>query len=273
MAWTMATEDTRELILRQVERFQFQSRITVQANGILSGMQMLQEACGVLGINVTTYKENGDEVRAEDVLALLKGNARQMALGEEELIGWIGKSSGIATAAWKAKMIAGNHLKVVSGAWKKMPPSMKELVRQAIMDGGIHYRISDRPFIYLDKNYVTMLGGVKKAISAVKDLKHFTLTIQLKSEGQKLLREATLAAQMGAHIIMIDTGRREDIDRVDLILRERQLRHGVKIAFGGDIRIEELNDLRRTAVDIVDIGKAIVDAPVLDMRMDVLKKA
>jgi nicotinate-nucleotide pyrophosphorylase (carboxylating) len=259
----MATEDTRDLILRQVERIQFLARITVQVSGILSGMQMLQEACGILGINVTTYKENGDEVRAEDVLALLKGNARQMALGEEELIGWIGKSSGIATAAWKAKMIAGNHLKVVSGAWKKMPPSMKELVRQAIMDGGIHYRISDRPFIYL----------VKKAISAVKDLKHFTLTIQLKSEGQKLLREATLAAQMGAHIIMIDTGRREDIDRVDLILRERQLRHGVKIAFGGDIRIEELNDLRRTAVDIVDIGKAIVDAPVLDMRMDVLKKA
>lgn len=268
----MPTQDTRDLILRQIERSQFLARITVQVDGILSGMQMLCEACGTLGINVTTYKHNGEEVRAADVLALLKGNAKQMALGEEELIGWIGKSSGIATAARRAKTIAGNHLKVVSGAWKKMPPDMKDLVRHAITDGGIDCRISGKPFIYLDKNYVTMLGGVKKAISAVRDLKHFTLTIQLKSEGEKLLREAVLAAKMGAHIIMIDTGRRQDIDRVDLILRERQLRHSVKIAFGGDIRIEELKNLRKTAVDIVDIGKAIVDAPLLDMRMDVLRK-
>ena len=85
-----------------------------------------------------------------------------MALGEEELIGWISKASSIATAAWRAKKAAGKDLKVVCGAWKKMPLSIKELERQAIADGGIAYRMAEKPFLYLDKNYVKVLGGLEK---------------------------------------------------------------------------------------------------------------
>ena len=102
------------------------------------------------------------KVRPSEVIAVLRGNPKQMALAEEELIGWIAKSSGIATAARKAKAIAGRKLKVVSGAWKKMPVPIKDLIRQAILDGGIYYRISEKPFIYLDKNYVKILEGLKK---------------------------------------------------------------------------------------------------------------
>ena len=151
-----------------------------------------------------------------------------------------------------------------------MPAPIKDLIRQAILDGGIHYRISEKPFIYLDKNYVKILGGVKEALLSVKNPKHVTKIIQLKSKGKRLCQEALVASQLGAHIIMIDTGQKEDIKMVDLVLREQRLRHKVKIAFGGNIKIEDLKKLRKFPVDIVDIGKAIVDAPLLDMRMDIV---
>ena len=130
-----------------------------------------------------------------------------MARGEEELIGWISKASGIATAASKAKKAAGKDLKVVCGAWKKMPLPIKDLVRQAIADGGIAVPHGRKPFLYLDKNYIKILGGVGKTLQAVKTLKGRTLVIQLKGEGQGLLREAVLARKKGGDIIMIDTGR------------------------------------------------------------------
>ena len=233
----------------------------------------VKEACRKLGIDLEECKKNGTKVRPSEVIAVLEGNPKQMALAEEELIGWIAKSSGIATAAWKAKTAAGKRLKVVSGAWKKMPIPIKDLIRQAILDGGIYYRISEKPFIYLDKNYVKILGGVKEALLSVKNLKHFTKIVQLKSKGKRLCQEALVASQLGAHIIMIDTGQKEDIKMVDLVLRKQRLRHRVKIAFGGNIKIEDLKKLRRFPVDIVDIGKAIVDAPLLDMRMDIVERA
>jgi nicotinate-nucleotide pyrophosphorylase (carboxylating) len=268
----MIKKDIRDSIFLPVKGRRYLATISAQEPGILSGIQRLQKACKTIGIQLKKSRKDGEKVRRSDIVAVIQGSAKQMALSEEELIGWISKSSGIATAAWKAKTFAGKHLKVVSGAWKKMPLPMKHFVRQAIVDGGLHFRISEKPFAYLDKNYVQIFGGIKKALLSVKDLNRFTIIIQLKSEGKRLLQEATLAARLGTHIIMIDTGKQEDIKRVDLALKEQGLRKGVKIAFGGNIRIEDLKNLKKMPVEIVDIGKAIVDAPLLDMKMDIVKR-
>jgi nicotinate-nucleotide pyrophosphorylase (carboxylating) len=86
------------------------------------------------------------------------------------------------------------------------------------------------------------------------------------------LMESVLAATMGASIIMIDTGRKENIEEIDLILRRERLRHKVKVAFGGNIKIEDLADLKKKPIEIVDIGRTIVDGPLLDLRLDVLRE-
>jgi nicotinate-nucleotide pyrophosphorylase (carboxylating) len=265
-------QDIRDFIFRKVERKKYLAHISAQGEGIFSAAGWLKKACENLRIDLKTCKENGVRIRPSEVVATLEGSARQMAMGEEELVGWVSKASGIATAAWKARKAAGRNLKVISGAWKKMPLPIKDLVRQAISDGGVKYRIAEKPFLYLDKNYVRMLGGVEKTLQSVKALREHTLVIQLKGERRKLLHEAALAAQRGAGIIMIDTGRREDIERVDSMLREKGLRECVQIAFGGNIRIEDLRELKKMPVEIVDIGQAIVDAPLLDMRLDIIAR-
>jgi nicotinate-nucleotide pyrophosphorylase (carboxylating) len=262
-------QDIRDIIFVSIREKKYIAHISAQGEGILSGIEWLKKACKNLGLHLKKCKKNGARVRPAEIIATLEGSAKQMALGEEELIGWISKASGIATAAWKAKKAAGKDLKVVCGAWKKMPLPIKDLVRQAIADGGIPYRMADIPFLYLDKNYVKVLGGVGKTLQSVKNLKEHILVIQLKGEGEDLLREAVLAAQGGGNIIMIDTGRKEDIVKIDSRLRAKGLRDRVQIAFGGNIGINDLTDLKKLSVEIIDIGQAVVDAPLLDMRMDI----
>jgi nicotinate-nucleotide pyrophosphorylase (carboxylating) len=264
--------DIRDRIFLPVRGRTYAAQITAQAKGVLSGMEWFEKACGRLGLKVRTHKKSGQEVQPREAIAVIEGNAKQVALAEEELLGWISKSSGIATAARRAKMAAGKGLKVVSGAWKKMPLPVKDLVRQAILDGGIHLRISEGPFLYLDKNYLKILGGVKNALLSVRGWEEADRVVQLKSGGKMLLEEALAAVNLDAHIIMLDTGRRQDIRRVDLLLKKKGMREKVKIAFGGEIRIQDLKVLRRMPVDIVDIGKAIVDAPLLDMKLDVSRR-
>jgi nicotinate-nucleotide pyrophosphorylase (carboxylating) len=265
-------QNIRNLIFQNVKRKEYTAHLSAQGDGILSGMGWLKKACENLGIRLKRCQKDGKRIRTSEIIAVLEGTAKQMASAEEELIGWISKASGIATAAWMAKKAAGRNLRVVSGAWKKMPLPIKDLIRQAITNGGIQYRIANKPFLYLDKNYVRMLGGVSKTLRSISNLKGYTVVIQLKGEEHGLPREAVLAAQGGADIIMIDTGRKEDIKRIDLILRAKGLRGGLQIAFGGNIRIDDLKDFRKMPAEIVDIGQAIVDAPLLDFRMDIVGK-
>jgi len=49
-------------------------------------------------------------------------------------------------------------------------------------------------------------------------------------------------------------------------------RQGVKIAFGGGVTSEMLEEVVGGGADIIDIGRAIIDAPILDFRLDVSKR-
>lgn len=264
-------QNIRDLIFQSVKRKKYTAHLSAQGKGILSGMGWLKKTCKNLGIRLKRCRKDGTRIRPSEIIAVLEGHAKQMASAEEELIGWVSKASGIATAAWMARKAAGRNLKVVSGAWKKMPLPIKDLVRQAVTDGGLRCRIAESPFLYLDKNYVRMLGGISKALRSIRPLKGYTVVIQLKGEEHGLPREAVLAARGRADIIMIDTGRKEDIKRVDSILRAKGLRDGLQMAFGGSIRIDDLKQLRRMPVEIVDIGQAIVDAPLIDLRLDIVR--
>jgi len=264
--------DIRDRIFLPVKGRRYVAQITAQGKGVLSGMGWFEKACGKLGLTIRESKERGQRIQPKEVIAVLEGTAKQMALAEEELLGWVSKSSGIATAARRAKMAAGKNLQVVSGAWKKMPLPMKDLVRQAILDGGIHLRILEKPFLYLDKNYLKILEGVENALLSIREWNDIAKVVQLKSGEKTLLEETLIAVRLGAHVIMIDTGRRKDIERVNFLLTQKGMRERVEIAFGGEIQIQDLKILRKMPVDIVDIGKAIVDAPLLDMKMDVLRR-
>ena len=96
-------QDIRDLIFAGVRGKKYVAHISAQTEGILSGIEWLKKACDNLGINLTIWKKNGARVKPGDIVATLEGSAKQMARGEEELIGWISKASGIATAAARAK--------------------------------------------------------------------------------------------------------------------------------------------------------------------------
>jgi nicotinate-nucleotide pyrophosphorylase (carboxylating) len=82
---------------------------------------------------------------------------------------------------------------------------------------------------------------------------------------------AAEAARNGTGIVFIDSGRIGDLERVNEALQQTGLRDRVEIAFGGNVRLENVDALKTMDVDILDIGRAIVDAPLLDMRMDVIE--
>ena len=150
-----------------------------------------------------------------------------------------------------------------------MPIEIKDHIRRAVLDGGINVRILPKPFVYLDKNYVRMLGGIKRAIQAALPLER-AVVIQVRGETNRIGNEAVEAAKTGAKVIMVDTGRQKDAGDVIQALEEKDLRHQVRVAFAGNIVLGELGRISRLGLDIVDIGKAILDAPCLPMRFDVI---
>lgn len=264
-------KDIRDDIFREIRNRSVTAVILADDAGIIAGTKAALEKATGLGLTVVHIMEEGRSVNPGDEIARFSGNPKQIAMAEDLLMGCIAKPSGIAAAARKCVEKVGEKIRIVCGSWKKMPVDIKETVRKAIAVGGADFRISNEPFIYLDKNYVRMLGGIKQSLDAVSGFTDCQKVIQIRGVEKNIADEALEAARCLADIIFIDSGNHEDIKTVSMELGRNDLRGNVKIAFGGNVKIKDIDTLRPMDVDILDIGKEIIDAPLLDLKMEVVE--
>lgn len=261
--------DVREDIFREHLERSVTATVTVEANGVLSGLDRSKVIAEGLGLTFRTDLQDGQMVSQGAVVASVSGNPVQIAKAEELLIGALSKTSGIATASRKAKSMVSSNCRIVCGGSKKLPHEIKSFVRKAVADGGLDVRMLAQPFLYLDKNYVRILGGVKAALETVAPLKRPTV-IQVRGESQPIDEEALEAVRGGAKVIMVDTGRRDDLDRVAQAMRTSGVGSNVELAFSGNIDLDDLAEICSAGMEVLDIGYAILDAPCLPMRFDVV---
>jgi len=263
--------DLRDIILKSVSHKTATAIITADGNGIISGVGSAVEEAEKLGLKVVDSLNEATLVEKGMQVMKLKGVPKQAAMAEDVLMGVMAKPSGIATEVKRFVEKAGNCTQIVCGAWKKMPYAMKDDVRQAVISGGAFPRITPDPLIYLDKNYTRFFGGIKETLDAVSHLNGHVRVIQVKGMFNDIESEAAEAAEKGASIIFIDSGKEEDITKVSEALKSKDLRANVKIAYGGGIRYGDIDRLKNMDVDILDIGTAILNADLLDMKFDVIK--
>jgi len=262
--------DVRDELLKNVEWKKVTASIIMGDDGIIAGITSAKEETDKLGLSVLRSVPEGSHVRKGDEVIRFLGSPKQIVMAEEILIGLMAKPSGIATNAHKFVKATGGRPKVVCGAWKKMPPSLKDMIREAVIVGGALSRIELDPFVYLDKNYIELLGGIKKSLETVAHLNNYSKVVQVKGRYKDIVSEACEAAESGANIVFIDTGNPDDVRPVVERLRQLGLRNKVKIAFGGGVNIETIGELKTLDIDILDIGRQIVDAPLLDMRLEII---
>ena len=267
---TTDLRDLRDLIFRDISDKRVEARIWSTQDGVVAGIGRVTGKARELGLSIDAHVRDGDEVKGGDTIATITGTPKQISVAEDVLIGLISKTSGIATAARRAVKLSEGRIRIVCGAWKKMPYAIKNEVREAIEAGGAEIRISSEPFIYLDKNYIRMFGGIKKALKAAKIFEDRIKVVQIKGETDLIWKEALEASCEGADIIMVDTGKIEDLKLVSEKLVDAGLRSSVELAFGGSINLEDIPKFLTLDVDILDIGRAIIDAPMLDIRLDVV---
>ncbi len=261
--------DIRDLIFERVKTKPFTAQITAERNGILSGVDAALAKAEEIGVTCVFFKTEGEEIKATEMIAEVTSVPKLIAVAEENIIGELAKYSGIATAANKAMTLAQNKIRVACGAWKKMPPEIKHGIRKAVVSGGITCRICEGDMVYLDKNYIKMLGGIENTLNAVKRFQNCEKVIQIKGDFSSIEDETRIALNGGATIIMVDTGRIEDIAQAKKAINAFAERDKIKLAYAGGVVLEDVPKYPGYGVDILCVGKEIIDAPLLDMKLDI----
>ena len=266
------TADLRDSIFTSLRGQEFTAALSLERDGLVSGLADALACLENLGCTLLHAHAEGAFTRAGEPILIFRGSAKAVAIAEDQVIGCIAKPSGIARATAAAVAAVEGKVRIVAGAGKKMPVSFKPALRRAVHTGGAGGCICERPFVYLDKNYVRMFGSVAKTLAGVAHMTDFVRVIQIRGLVESIEAETLAALEGGAGILMVDTGRIEDLDLVSRLVKEAGKRGEVALAFAGGITLEQIPAIAEHDVDILDIGQAILDAPLADCKLDVARE-
>lgn len=264
----ISPEDLRWTIFHGLEKAVFRVEIVPTNAAVAAGLAEAASEAEKLELQARVLAQEGKMVLPGSPLMELVGHPVSLAVAEDRVVGWIGKASGVATSAYFFRTVLSSRLRVVCGAWKKLPVPWRSLLRRAASLGGLDTRIAEPPFVYLDKNYVRMLGGIEATLQAVAGIPG-RKAIQLRGEWDEITVEADQAVAGGAHILMVDTGRLGDAVKLAAYLKERGWREKVSLAFAGGVTVYDLPLLQDIDLDVIDVGRAVLDAPMTDLRFEV----
>jgi nicotinate-nucleotide pyrophosphorylase (carboxylating) len=262
--------DLRDTLFIPIQQRLFTAQVVATNCGILAHTRRAVAFVHELDCELLSCLEDGMAVQPGDVILSFRGTPKSVAIAEDRVLGAMMVPSGYATRARQLQLIAGTKLKVVCGGWKKLPQESKPGLHAALAAGGIGMRMVDGPFVYIDKNYVRMFGGVGQALEAAAQFPDHKTVIQIRGELQSIAQETQEAVRGRADVLMVDTGSLKDLEIVLQILDQLSVRQDVKVAFAGSVTEETLLLLRDLPVDLVDVGASILNAPLLDMRVDIV---
>lgn len=230
-------------------------------DGIICGLQVFERVFTLLdeATKVEFFVQDGDEVKAGQLMAKVHGDIRTLLCGERTALNYLQRMSGVATYTHEvASLLAGSKTKLLDT--RKTTPNNRIFEKYAVRTGGGNnhrYNLSDG--VLLKDNHIGAAGGVKEAIAAAKEYAPFVRKIEVEVENQKMVEEAVEA---GADIIMLDNMDTDALKKAIAFIDGR-----AEIEVSGNVTKENIARLVDLGVDFISSGALTHSAPIMDISL------
>lgn len=230
-----------------------------KADGVVVGLDVAKAVFAYLqpDIEFIPEKKDGDQIEKGEVIATVKGSAKNLLTGERLALNFMQRLSGIATKTRKmVELIKYQKAEIVDT--RKTTPGLRVLEKYAVKMGGArNHRFGLYDGVMIKDNHIAAVGGIQKAVSAVRSKIPHTIRIEVEVENLEQLTEA-LEAQVD--IIMLD-----NMD-IETMKKAVEMTNGkVLLEASGGINEDTIVEVAKTGVDFISVGALTHSAPALDI--------
>ncbi|MEE1305503.1 MAG: carboxylating nicotinate-nucleotide diphosphorylase [Agathobacter sp.] len=230
-------------------------------DGIICGLQVFERTFTLLDpdTKVEFFVEDGDEVKAGQLMAKVHGDIRVLLCGERTALNYLQRMSGIATYTKEvAALLEGTGIKLLDT--RKTTPNNRIFEKYSVrVGGGNNHRYNLSDGVLLKDNHIGAAGGVKEAIKMAKEYAPFVRKIEVEVESFDMVKEAVEA---GADIIMLDNMTTEQLkEAIDYIDGRAE------IEVSGNVTKENIERIKGLGVDFVSSGALTHSAPIMDISL------
>ena len=230
--------------------------------GIIGGLNFAKQAFKLIykKIKFITKKKEGSFVKKGNVVAIIKGDAQKILIGERVALNFISHISGVATKTYQfVKLVKGTKCKIC--CTRKTIPNLRVIQKYAVkLGGGTNHRfnLSDE---YLIKDNHIATSDIKTLVNlAIKNKKGKKITVEVDS-----LTQLKKILGLKFNTVLFDN------------MSLKNLKTGVKIAkkyyeteASGNINLKNVKRAAATGVGRISVGAITHSAPAIDLKFEIL---
>jgi len=236
----------------------------VKESGVIAGLPIAARVFYLLDSSVKFIPQvsEGEWCEKGKVIAEIVGNFDALLTGERVALNLAMRLSGIATFTRKyVEKIADLPVQLVDT--RKTTPGLRILEKYATQVGGArNHRMGLDDAVMIKDNHIAAAGGIGEAISRIRGIIPYPLTIEVETE---TLADVETALKHEADIIMLDNMPLELMSQAVKIIRDYNSR--IKIEASGNITLETIRNVAETGVDYISTSAPITRSTWLDLSM------
>lgn len=239
--------------------------------GLHAAQMVIDETCA--DIQLTPHLADGDVIGAKQVVAELKGSARDLLTCERIILNFMGRLSGIATLT-REHVDRANNPQVRIYDTRKTTPGLRRLEKYAVRcGGGWNHRTGLFDAVLIKDNHLALACGSKLTPAAAVDLARSNLNemtpnasemvIEVEVDSLEQLKDVLTA---NPDIVLLDNMPPAMLKQA-VELRKAHAPHVILEASGG-ANLQTIAEIAATGVDRMSVGALTHSARTLDLGMD-----
>ena len=209
-------------------------------------------------VQITWLKNDGDLVRANEIIFKLAGSARSLLTVERPALNFVQTLSAVASkTAEYVKQLDGLNTKLLDT--RKTLPGLRIAQKYAVaVGGGQNHRLGLFDAFLIKENHIMAAGGIAQAIAKAHQIAPGK-PVEVEVETWAELDQALEAK---ADIVMLDNfSQQQMIDAV------KHVAGRCKLEASGNITIANLREVATTGVDYISMGVLTKDVKAVDLSM------
>ena len=241
------------------------AKIISRENGVLAGVKFAVDIFRLKSCNVKVIKKDGTKLKPNQIILQVSGNARTILSCERTALNLLSRMSGIATQTnLLVSKIRKINRKTKLYSTRKTAPGLRFFDKEAIMIGGGHkHRMSLNDMVMIKDNHLLVTNSMEDIIKKARK-RHKSVEVEVENQ-----RDAILAVNSGATIVMLDNFSPTQIKKTITALQKKKLRSKVKLEASGGINSKNIAAYAKTGVDMISVGSITNSVKGLDLSLEV----
>ena len=235
-------------------------KLIANQSAIVGGLLFAKQTFALIDnkIKFIIKKKDGSKVKKGNLVALIKGNAKNILTAERVALNFLSHISGIATKTNEFVKLAGKKTKIC--CTRKTIPNLRVIQKYAVkLGGGINHRFNLSDEYLIKDNHI-----------ASSDLKSLVLKAIKNRKGKKITVEVDTIKQLKS--ILGLKFNRVLLDNMSI----KNLRDAVKIAknhyeteASGNVTLKTVKRIASTGVNRISVGGITHSAPAVDFKLEI----